>query len=457
MSIAKCLKAITIGLVTAASTQLAIHLSPGRWQSLPIQVAFLSQSLTFAYAEQVVAGPNWATPPSDIQHQVDETEDDILKRLTDESVTGSNESTNCLPLSAPLYSTVIEKVVHGKEEEIDALSDELFVSTPVTGYQITTSSKPKPVSDRAQKQQKAHISTTLKKLTWLTKIIFPYRLVGICLGLTRDVIKFGFLAVWRLVCGCAMVLGHLLLFVWEDIIFPLLFPVRLLLYIFVVFPYKLASRIYRALKPLFVFLASAITVGILMGLVGGMGNAILGDWIISSHKTRTGSRAPPKSSAAFSSPIEDRLHPSSSGRHRRLEDVEDPISIAQPSSLYSGLHQANGSVTCDRSITTATKLNNNVVRQRSSPSTRKQYGDPSGSGVPDAKVVYSNRDGLSEQPIIPARERSHSGSSTASKTSSILKGSRKKAGASSLAGRSESSISGTSSKGKKKKVTFKSD
>lgn len=230
---------------------------------------------------------------------------------------------------------------------------------------------------------------------------------------------------------------------------PLLFPVRLLFHIFVVFPYKISSRFYQATKPLWFFLASAITVGVLIGLIGGMGNAILGDWIVSTHKARRGSRTLLAPHVGLTENPDEDLQPS---RSRPSDEQVSP----PKSSSYRNLGRFNGSGAHDESITTATQLNESVAHHRSTPSNRKPYAEA--SLTHDRSVFDSSRDGLGQQPITPTRERTYSGSSTSSRTSSILKGSRKKAGASSFAGRSDSSLSGgSSSKGKKKKVTFKND
>lgn len=60
---------------------------------------------------------------------------------------------------------------------------------------------------------------------------------------------------------------------------PAAFPIRLLFQIFVMIPISMIIQVYQALQPLFVFITSAVTLGVLMGLAGGLSHAILGDWM----------------------------------------------------------------------------------------------------------------------------------------------------------------------------------
>ncbi|EGG07608.1 uncharacterized protein MELLADRAFT_71631 [Melampsora larici-populina 98AG31] len=446
MLMCKLLTALSTGLVTSSLARCTIDLPTGLLYSFPIQAALLIYKLPVVVTDQATTNTVCLPTSTDDQFEIDDTQEDILKKVFG---TDSNASDNKHMLQSISPSQAFSAWQPTEDESLqvssEIMSDEIIDPDPVIDREVNTRQSNIPIKSKSRNQSKAHISTTLKKLPWLKDYIFPYRLIARCLRLVGEMVKFVFMTGWRLASGCGMILVQILQFLWEDIIFPLLLPFRLLFYIFIRLPTIIATRIYLALKPLLVFLASGVTLGVLMGLLGAMTHGILGDWILSHHKSRTVTIPGLVSHS-------DLRQPQAPSRFERdlITDDKD-IHPPEAKKSYSGLWEGNVSLEDNRGTTTATKLGMGVTRHRV-PTSGSRQDDSSNPRKGDG--TYSKASSL-EQPIVRTRDRSLSGSSNTSKTSSIMKGSRKKG--SSYHPPSESSVSGTSSKGKKKKVTFKND
>lgn len=445
MLICKLLIALSTGFATSSLARCRIDLPSGLLYSLPIRATLLVCKIPVVITDNTVCLPT----STNEEFEIDDTQEDILKKLFGTSSNDSDEKPTTQSISptqafSPWQSTDNDSL----QDSSEIMSDEIFESGPVIEGEVITRKSTIPVKRQTRNQSKAHISTTLKKLSWLKDFIFPYRLVARCLRLVGDMIKFVFMTSWRLGTGCGTAFGRLLQFVWEDIVFPLLFPFRLVFYIFIRLPSIIATRVYRAIKPLLVFLASGVTLGVLMGLLGAMTQGILGDWILSRHKSRTGT--PIGSIPGVVSHSDLRQQPPLSRLEGDFIVDDQDIYRSEPKKSYDDLWEGNISLQDNQGTTTATKLGMGVTRHRIPTNSIR----PNDSLNPRKGDGHHFKASHSQPPIVRTRERSLSGSSITSKTSSIMKGSRKKT---SSHHPSESSVSGTSGKGKKKKVTFKND
>ncbi|KAH9812508.1 hypothetical protein DFH28DRAFT_1084328 [Melampsora americana] len=447
---------LTSGLTASSLARRTINSPTGLLYSFSIHATLLVYKPTVVAADQGTTDTtNTVCLPTSIDDQfdIDDTQEDILKKIFELDRNHSDIKPRCQstwPIQP--FSACPSKYDESDEQDSSGfISDEIVDSDPVIEDEMVGRKSNVRVHRTSRDPSKAHISTTLKKLFWLKDFILPYRLMARCFRLIRDTIRFVFITSWRLGSGFGMFIVRIGQFLWEEILFPLLFPIRLLYYIFIRLPSIIATRIYRAVKPLLVFLASGVTLGILMGLLGAMTHGIIGDWILSRHKSRTGTMIPAIPGVVSPSDLQQQQSPSQLGRDFILDDKDIYRSGAKKS--YSDSWDGNLSLQDNQGTTTATKLGMGVTRHRVPTSSTREADlfNPHTSDEPYFKA--SNI----QEPIVQRRDRSLSGSSNTSKTSSIMKGSGKK---SSNHHPSESSVSGTSSsshKGKKKKVTFKND
>ncbi|PLW16919.1 hypothetical protein PCANC_04129 [Puccinia coronata f. sp. avenae] len=79
------------------------------------------------------------------------------------------------------------------------------------------------------------------------------------------------------------VLTLLMLWFWDEILFPMTFPIRLVIWATVILPISLTTAILRKLKPVILFALSAVTMGILIGSLASSTHEAIGDWLFPLH------------------------------------------------------------------------------------------------------------------------------------------------------------------------------
>lgn len=221
MLIRKLLTALFTGLVSSSLTRCrAIDLPSGLLYSFPIHAALLIYKLPVVVTDQ--ATPNTVCLPTSIddQFEIDDTQEDILKKVFGTNLSGSDNKQMLQSISpTQAFSTWQPTEDDSLQDSSEIISDEIFDSDPVIEREVITRKSNIPIkSQPSRNQSKAHISTTLKKLSWLKDYIFPYRLIAKCFRLVGGMVKFVFKTGWRLASGCGMILVQILQFLWEDMI-----------------------------------------------------------------------------------------------------------------------------------------------------------------------------------------------------------------------------------------------
>ncbi|KNF04988.1 hypothetical protein PSTG_02043 [Puccinia striiformis f. sp. tritici PST-78] len=81
-------------------------------------------------------------------------------------------------------------------------------------------------------------------------------------------------------------LNQIMIWFWDEILSPMTYPIRLVYYMIIVQPINLTIKILNKLKPVIFYLISAITVGILIGVLGSRTHLFIGDLLfpITNHR-----------------------------------------------------------------------------------------------------------------------------------------------------------------------------
>ncbi|KNZ61893.1 hypothetical protein VP01_1342g2 [Puccinia sorghi] len=79
------------------------------------------------------------------------------------------------------------------------------------------------------------------------------------------------------------ILTRLMVWFWDEILFPMTFPIRLVFWAMVIQPLNLTKTLLKKLKPVIFFLMSAIGMGVLIGKIGSLTHLVVGDWLFPLH------------------------------------------------------------------------------------------------------------------------------------------------------------------------------
>jgi len=79
------------------------------------------------------------------------------------------------------------------------------------------------------------------------------------------------------------ILTRLMVWFWDEILFPMTFPIRLVFWAIVIQPLNLTKTLLKKLKPVIFFLMSAIAMGVLIGKIGSLIHLGVGDWLFPLH------------------------------------------------------------------------------------------------------------------------------------------------------------------------------
>ncbi|KAI9614681.1 hypothetical protein H4Q26_009071 [Puccinia striiformis f. sp. tritici PST-130] len=82
------------------------------------------------------------------------------------------------------------------------------------------------------------------------------------------------------------IIKNIMIWFWDEILSPMTYPIRLVYYMIIVQPINLTIKILNKLKPVIFYLISAITVGILIGVLGSRTHLFIGDLLfpITNHR-----------------------------------------------------------------------------------------------------------------------------------------------------------------------------
>lgn len=143
---------------------------------------------------------------------IEETEEDILQRLTNKSNTIDRDE------------CPVDIISEAEEEE--ELSDEI----PSSSHLIISSSSHQsprlrldhhPSSKRNRtltNLKKAHISTTIKKLAWLSNLLFPHRLVRMSLSFMQTMLRTLVWLIYTSISRLGFILRSGIEILWDQLI-----------------------------------------------------------------------------------------------------------------------------------------------------------------------------------------------------------------------------------------------
>ncbi|OAV98461.1 hypothetical protein PTTG_08523 [Puccinia triticina 1-1 BBBD Race 1] len=262
-------------------------------------IAILLLNLTRAYSAEALDSQN---PKQDV-------EDRRRATARTETVTIENQLTNELDPTATPKSFLPQDapsgflLAAGKERETDRLGREnnsrshlaplakddrrLEHREESSKLVLNDSSDPLHLQSRRPKKKPRLLAPIRRFVAWLFVLCTTKNPIW---TLSFKIFKGIFSIFFR---SCRAVIGtlfgfltHLMVWFWDEILFPMTFPIRLVFWLVVIKPLDLTKAMLKKLKPVILFLISAIGMGIFIGMIGSSTHLWIGDWLFPlQHKT----------------------------------------------------------------------------------------------------------------------------------------------------------------------------
>ncbi|KAA1132484.1 hypothetical protein PGTUg99_000807 [Puccinia graminis f. sp. tritici] len=150
-------------------------------------------------------------------------------------------------------------------------------------------SSSRPLPSTKPKKKTLFFAASLQKFFRSLFVLFTTRnpIWNLSFILVKSIFSYSFRIFYATVSALFGFLTHLMVWFWDEILFPMTFPIRLVFWMLITQPLNLSKTILKKLKPVILFLLSAIGLGVMIGMVGSSTHLRIGNWLFPLHHSHT--------------------------------------------------------------------------------------------------------------------------------------------------------------------------
>ncbi|KAA1096669.1 hypothetical protein PGT21_024673 [Puccinia graminis f. sp. tritici] len=199
-------------------------------------------------------------------------------------------------------------------------------------------SSSRPLPSAKPKKKTLFFAASLQKFFRSLFVLFTTRnpIWSLSFMLVKSIFSYSFRIFYATVSALFGFLTHLMVWFWDEILFPMTYPIRLVFWMLITQPLNLSKTILKKLKPVILFLLSAIGLGVMIGMVGSSTHLRIGNWLFPLHHSHTADKKNKKTRKSRMLGSSDRglakrpetdalaSHTPSPQPHRRPEEIPRP-------------------------------------------------------------------------------------------------------------------------------------